>query len=171
MRHRLYYLLPDMESARRTLDDMLLNRIEERYVHFLTSGAPLPPDLPEAGLLQKTDVVHGAESGMLVGAVLGAVVGAVIVFYFDLASRSSGAVLVLATTLCGLLFGGWAASMVAAALPNTRLKAFYPEIEKGKILMIADVPARRVPQIEKMLEERHPEMRFSGEEPNIPVFP
>jgi hypothetical protein len=171
MRHRLYYLLPDIESARKTMDDMLLARIEQRHIHFLTGGSSLPSDLPEANFLQKTDVVHGAESGMIAGAILGMAVGVLIVFYFDLSAKSSEAVLVLVTTIFGLLFGGWAASMVAAALPNSRLKAFYPELEKGKVLMIADVPARRVAQIEALLAERHPEMRFSGEEPNIPIFP
>jgi hypothetical protein len=171
MRHRLYYLLPDTDSARRTLDDMLLSRIEQRHIHFLTGGQPLPPDLPEANFFQKTDVVHGAGSGMIVGAILGMAVGVVVVFYFDLSAKSSEAALVLLTTLCGLLFGGWAASMAAAAIPNSRLNAFYPELEKGKVLMIADVPARRVEQIEALLAERHPEMRFSGKEPNIPIFP
>ncbi len=171
MRHRLYYLLPDVESARKTLDDMLLNRIEQRHIHFLTGGAPLPPDMPEANFLQKTDVVHGAKSGMIAGSLLGIAVGVLMIFYFDMTKQSAGAVLVLFTTACGLLFGGWAASMVAAAIPNSRLEAFYPEIEKGKILMIADVPARRVEQIEKVLAERHPEMEFRGEEPTIPAFP
>jgi hypothetical protein len=167
MRHRLYYLLPDMESARRALDDMLLNRIEQRYVHFL-AGQAMPDDMPEANFLQKTDVVHGAESGMIVGGILGLCLGFVLTFYFTL---SSEALVVTAAALAGVLFGGWAASMVAAAIPNTRLKAFFPEIEKGKVLMIADVPARRVEQIEKVLAERHPEMQFSGEDPHVPVFP
>jgi hypothetical protein len=171
MRHRLYYLLPDMDSARRTMDDMLLSRIEERHIHFLTGGTPLPHDLPEATFFQKTDVVHGAESGMIIGAILGMAVGVLVVFYFDLTAKSAEAALVLMTTICGTFFGGWAASMAAAALPNSQLKAFYPEIEKGKVLMIADVPAGRVKQIEALLAERHPEMRFSGEEPHMPIFP
>lgn len=168
MRHRLYYLLPDIESARRTRDDMLLNLIEIRHIHFMTGGAPLPPDLPEANILQKTDVVRGAEAGMLVGAGLGVVLGAFLVSYFDIVSKPA---MVIAATLAGLLFGGWAASMAAAALPNSRLASFYPELEKGKLLMILDVPARRVEQIEKVLAERHPEMGFRGEEPTMPVFP
>jgi hypothetical protein len=171
MRHRLYYLLPDIESARKTFDDMLLNRIEQRYVHFLTGGAPLPPDMPEANILQRTDVVHGAKSGMIAGSILGIAAGILMIFYFGLTKQSSGAVLVIFTTACGFLFGGWAASMAAAALPNSQLKAFYPEIEKGKILMIADVPARRVGQIEQALAERHPEILFRGEDPHIPAFP
>lgn len=168
MRHRLYYLLPDVESARRTFDSLLLSRIEQRHVHFLGGDTPLPPDLPEASFLLKTDIIHGAESGMTVGAVLGAGLGFVLVYYFNLASQAA---VVLGMAVCGLLFGGWAASMVAAALPNTRLKPFYPQLGKGKVLMIADIPARRVEEIERLLEQRHPEMHFSGEDPHVPVFP
>jgi hypothetical protein len=167
MRHRLYYLLPDIESARRTLDDLLLNRIEQRHIHFLARGS-LPEDMPEANFLQKTDVVHGAKAGMLTGALLGMILGFWLVYYFSLAS---GALTVTAATLVGVLFGGWAASLVAAAIPNTRLAAFFPEIEKGRVLLIADVPARRIEQVEKVLAERHPEINFRGEEPTIPAFP
>ncbi len=171
MRHRLYYLLPDVEAARRVRDDLLLNRIEHRRISFMTGGADLPDDLPEANVLQRTDMVHGAESGMVMGAMLGIAVGALITFYFDISAESAEAVVVLIAAAAGLLFGGWAASMVAAALPNSRLKAFYPELEKGKLLMIVDVPARRVNEIERMLAERHPESGFGGEEPHVPVFP
>ena len=55
MRHRLYYFLPDINSARRSLDDMLLSRIEQRHIRFI-SAARLPPDMPEASFLIKTDV-------------------------------------------------------------------------------------------------------------------
>ena len=32
MRRRLYFVLPDVESARRTADDLLLARIEDRHI-------------------------------------------------------------------------------------------------------------------------------------------
>ncbi|WP_353154300.1 DUF1269 domain-containing protein [Herminiimonas fonticola] len=166
MRHRLYYFLPDIDSARRTFDDMLLHRIEQRHVRFISGGAPLPPDMPEASFLLKTDVLHGAAAGMIVGAVLGIAFGALLIVYYDL-----GEATVLVTTLLGIVFGGWASSMAAAAVPNSQLKAFYPALESGKILMIADVPSRKVEEIENMLAARHPEMKFGGEEPHIPVFP
>ena len=35
MRRRMYYLLPDTTSARRTMDDLLLLRIEECHIHFV----------------------------------------------------------------------------------------------------------------------------------------
>ena len=35
MLRRLYWLLPDVESARRTADDLLLARVEHGHMHFL----------------------------------------------------------------------------------------------------------------------------------------
>jgi hypothetical protein len=171
MRHRIYYMLPDLDSARKVLDDLLLSRIEQRHIHFLTGGLQLPPDMPEANILQKTDIVHGAGSGMIAGGLLGMALGAVIVFYFGFEERSTEALVVTLAAIVGLLFGAWSASLVAAAIPNTRLKAFYPDLADGKILLMADVPARRVTEIEQILKERHPEMRFGGEESHMPIFP
>ena len=35
MRRRIYWLLPDLESAKRTMDDLLLARIGEQHMHFV----------------------------------------------------------------------------------------------------------------------------------------
>ena len=35
MRRRIYWLLPDLASARRTMDDLLLARIAEQHLHFV----------------------------------------------------------------------------------------------------------------------------------------
>ena len=83
MRHRLYYLLPDVPAARAAMDELLLARIEVRHIHFM-SGASLPPELPEANLLQRTDIVRGAEMGMAVGAAIGLLAGVGLLYYFDL---------------------------------------------------------------------------------------
>ena len=171
MRHRLFYIFPDIPSARRTLDELLLARIEERHIRFMTAGAVLPPDMPRASVLQSTDIVSGAEHGMAIGAALGLVLGAFIVWYFGLASTTAQATAIVLAGLTGLVFGGWAASLAAVALPNSRLAAFQAELEQGKILLIVDVPARRLAEIERLLAERHPETRFGGEDSHIPVFP
>ena len=35
MRRRIYWLLPDLASARRTMNDLLLARIAEQHIHFV----------------------------------------------------------------------------------------------------------------------------------------
>ena len=81
MRRRLYFVLPDVQCARTMLNDMLLARIECRHIHFLSKRDALPPDLPEASVLQKTDIVHGAQLGLIIGAIVGAAAGVLLVLF------------------------------------------------------------------------------------------
>ena len=75
MRRRLYFMLPDVAHAERALRELLLARIEVKHIHFLGKrGMPLG-DLPEANFLQKTDVIHGAGTGMILGGFLGVIGG------------------------------------------------------------------------------------------------
>jgi hypothetical protein len=171
MRHRLYYLLPDLAAARTTMNDLLLARIEARHIRFMSGGQPLPPDLPGASLIQRTDVVRGAEMGMVVGAVLGVLAGVGLLYYFDIDSAGMKAAMIVAAALAGMLFGAWASSMQGASLPNSRLAAFDDELQKGSILLMVDVPSGQVDELETLLAQRHPEMRFRGEESHIPTFP
>src|SRR5262245_39665439 len=72
MRRRLYWLLPDVESAKRTVDDLLLARIEDRHMHVLARRDTDLGSLHEASVLQKTDVRHAAGRGLFLGALIGA---------------------------------------------------------------------------------------------------
>jgi hypothetical protein len=170
MRRRLYYVMPDHASARRMMDDLLLARIEERHIHCLArSGTPME-GLHEANVLQKSDLVHGAQLGLLLGALLGCVVGGAVVWYFPVAGIWQ-TVTVLGGAIVGALFGVWVSSMVGSAIPNSRLQQFEPVIEEGRILVMVDVPEHRVEEIKTALGERHPEALHRGLEPHIPAFP
>ena len=170
MRRRLYFMLPDVESARAMLNDLLLARIECRHIHFLSRRDSLPDDLPQASVLQKTDIVHGAQSGVVIGGVVGAAAGALLVF-FPPEGATLALMTVLAVALGGAVFGAWASSMVASSVPNSRLKSFEREMEAGKVLMMVDVPMRRVQEICDAIAKRHPEAASGGFEPTIPAFP
>ena len=170
MRRRLYFILPDVESARSMLKEMLLARIEWRHMHFLTRRGTLPDDLPEATVLQKTDIVHGAQMGIAIGAIVGAAAGALAVF-FPPEGVTLKLITILGVAVGGAFFGAWASSMVASSVPNSRLKRFEAEIESGKVLMMVDVPMRRVQEICELVHSHHPEASDRGFEPTIPAFP
>lgn len=170
MRRRLYFLLPDMPSAHRMLDEMLLARIEVGHIRFLAQRGTLDNDLPEAGLLQKTDFVHGAQTGIVTGGLCGALGGALLVF-FPPEGLHLQLVTVLIAALLGVLFGAWTSSLAASSVPNSRLSTFHAEIERGKVLMMVDVPMRRVREISDLVARRHPEAIPGGFEPTIPAFP
>ncbi|HXF67162.1 MAG TPA: DUF1269 domain-containing protein [Burkholderiales bacterium] len=170
MRRRLYFVLPDIESARGMLNEMLLARIEIKHIHFLARRGMLPDDLPEANVLQKTDIVHGAQLGMVIGGVAGTA-GGLLVVLFPPGGLSLQLVTVLVAALLGALFGTWVSSMAASSVPNSKLKPFHRDIEQGKVLMMVDVPMRRVQEISELVARRHPEAVPGGFEPTIPAFP
>lgn len=170
MRRRLYFLLPDIQSARSMLDEMLLACIHVERIHFLAKRGTLPDDLPEASVLQKTDLVHGAQLGVVIGAAAG-LIGGLLVVFFPPQGIAVQWVAVLIGGIGGALLGSWISSMAASAVPNTKLNAFHPEIEKGRVLMMVDVPMRRVGEISQLVAARHPEAAARGWEPTIPAFP
>src|SRR4029453_9675216 len=94
-------------------------------------------DLPQATVLQKTDVIHGAQTGVILGAALGALGGALFMIA-PLADYSLPLVIILVGSLLGALFGFWASSLVGAAVPNSRLKPFQVWIERGMLLLMVD---------------------------------
>lgn len=170
MRRRLYFMLPDVTTARSMLDEMLLARIHVERIHFLARRGTLPADLPEASVLQKTDMVHGAQLGVVIGAAAG-IVGGLLVIAFPPEGVTVQLVAVLVGGLAGALLGMWISSMVATAVPNTRLAAFHEEIERGGVLMMVDVPMRRAAEISQLVTRKHPEVDARGFEPTIPAFP
>jgi hypothetical protein len=170
MRRRLYFIMPDLASARRAMDDLLLARIEERHIHFLAKRGTPMDGLHEANHLQKSDLVHGAQVGLALGALLGFVLGAVLVMTMVTEDRWQIAT-VLGSGVIGALFGAWVASMVGVAVPNSRLRQFAKAIEEGKLLLMADVPQHRVEEIRSLLNAQHPEAEDRGIDPHIPAFP
>ena len=170
MNRRLYFVLPDVPSAEATMNDLLLARIEARRIHCLARRDIELGKLPVASFLQKTDTVHGAETGMAIGGIAGVIGGALVIF-FPPAGAPLQLVTVLITGVMGALFGAWVASMVGTAVPNSRLARFGADIDRGKVLMMVDVPFTRSKEVADLVVRRHPEVMSAGTEPSIPAFP
>ena len=171
MRKRLYFLLPDVKRAKTVFRELLLARIEEQHIRVLArEGTPLG-DLPEASILQKTDTLHAAGLGLLIGGGTGALAG-IVVLMFPPTGLATGLGVVLAMSLLGAIMGLWAAGMIGSSTPSTHLEAFTDEIQRGKVLMIVDTPSKRVDEISRMIREHHPEADVRGVDQSYPLpFP
>ena len=170
MRCRLYFLLPDVASARATANELLLARIEDRHMHFLAPRGTDLGELHEASFLYKTDLVHGAGMGLMLGSFGGLVLG-IIVFLMPPEGVALQLVTILITTVIAGLVGAWIASLAGTQVPNSRLKIFQDDIAHGKILLIVDVPQRRVEWLRELILKRHPEVRSSDMESSTLAFP
>lgn len=170
MKLRLYVILPDLASATRLADDLLLARIEDRNMHFLARRGTSLGELREASYMMKTDTVHGAFTGMVIGGVLGILVGLLLV-NFPIAGARLQLVAVLLAAIIGGALGMWIAGMVGLQVPNSRLKRFEQDIEEGRILLLLDVPAGRYQEVRQIIARTHPEAFDHGNEPTVPAFP
>ena len=171
MRRRIYWLLPDLASARRTMDDLLLARISERHIHFVAREDVDMSELHAANLLQSSDVIRAAQAGLVIGGSVGAVLGVIVALYYPILGNSPEWGMVAVLAIMGAGFGAWSSSMIGGSTPSSRLKRFAPAIEQGQILLMVDVPRSRVQAIEARLDSLHPEAHLEGVEPNIPAFP
>lgn len=171
MRRRIYWLLPDLASARRTMDDLLLARISEPHIHFVAREGSDMTGLHTANVLQSSDVIRAAQAGLVIGGSVGAVLGVLAAVFYPIVGDSPQWGMVAVLSFLGAGFGAWASSMIGISTPSNRLKRFEPAIEQGQLLLMVDVPRSRVEEIEERLQALHPEAHLEGVEPNIPAFP
>ncbi|MGH8724769.1 MAG: DUF1269 domain-containing protein [Burkholderiales bacterium] len=170
MRRRLYFLLPDVDSAHRTADDLLLARIEDRHMHVLARRGTDLGELHEAGYALKSDLLHGAGVGLGVGALGGLLIGGLILFY-PIEGTAPHPLALFASVAVGAVLGAWVASMVGASVPNSKLRQFQADVDRGRILMMVDVRLKDVERIREIVLSRHPEAQPAGMVRPYPVFP
>lgn len=171
MRRRIYWLLPDLASARRTMDDLLLARISEQHMHFVAREGADMSGLHEANVLQTSDVVRAAQVGLVIGGAVGAVLGMAAAVFFPIVGDTPQWGIAAVLAMLGGALGAWSSSMIGVSTPSHRLARFEPAIEQGQILLMVDVPRSRVEEIEERLQALHPEAHLEGVEADIPAFP
>jgi hypothetical protein len=167
---RLYFLIPDVESARTIVNELLVARIEERHIHVLAKRGTPMEDLPEASMLQKTDFIPAVERCLALGGATGTIAGLVAVSLPPAWPVIAGGI-ILASALAGAGVGAWLGGMAGMNVGSTRLKQFEDAIERGQFLMMIDVPRERVERITELVRKHHPEADIKGVEPLIPAFP
>lgn len=167
---RLYFMVPDVDTANKVVDELLLKRVDDHHIHVVAKeGIPMG-DLPEANLLQKSDFIPAMERGLAVGGITGVLAGIAAVT-FPPAGLVLGGGAILGTSLAGAGIGAWISGMIGMDVPNSQIEKFEAAIENGEVLMMIDVPKTRVEEIEALIQQHHPDADMGGTEPHIPAFP
>lgn len=166
---RIYFLVPNLATTKKIVDELLLARIEEKHIHIIAKEGVQLEKLPEANLLQKSDFIPAVEQGVAVGGATGLLAGLVAIALPASAVIAGG--VLLATTLTGAGLGAWIGGMVGMNVDNRQIKEFESAIESGELLVLADVPTSRVDEIETSVKKHLPSVEIEGTEPQIPAFP
>src|SRR5258706_9148417 len=144
MRRRIYWLLPDLESAKRTMDDLLLARIAEQHMHFVAREDVDLSGLHPANVLQTSDVVRAAQVGLLIGGAIGAVLGVAAAVFFPIVGDKPQWGIAAVLAVLGGAFGASVAGVIGGFPPRPpaeRVGAPHPHGAGPAVVDVAP-PAR-----------------------------
>ena len=170
MKRRLYFLLPNVANAKVVHNELLLARVEEKNMHVIAKDDISLKGLPEASLLEKSDLIHGLQLGFVVGGFTGIIL-AFTAYALEMIVPGWETISMGGIIVGGAFLGSWTSSMVAINVQNTHLKEFMTDVNSGQILYMVDVPVQRMDEISSLIHSKHPEAQMRGVDHTIPAFP
>jgi hypothetical protein len=162
---RIYFLVPDIATTHKIVDELRSEGIEDRHIHILAKRDTPLEDIPEAGVSLKTDFIPALERGAALGGTTGLLAGLVGLRFAGFAIAGGPLLgIIMAGATIGSLMGGLAGMNTG----NTRLKKFEQAIEQGELLVLLDIPKEQIEAITQLIVKHHPAATFEGIEPLLP---
>jgi hypothetical protein len=155
---RLYFVIPDETQATQIVNDLETVGVGVQHMHAIAGRGTTLARLPPATERQRQDAGSRLErlawDGNLALFFLGAVGLLAALAWSSLVGVALSVILMLLTLAGGALF--------ALRVPDTHLDEFRGVLSHGEVLLMVDVPKRRVAEIEELLYRRHPEATPGG---------
>jgi hypothetical protein len=171
MRRTLYFLLPDVETAEKVEEGLLLARIEEKRMHFLGKRGTDMKSLTEATPAHKTDLIRGIYIGLFSGAITGLLAGLYVYFNPEAIGMQAPPFVIFICALVGAIVGAWISGpLIGGSTPNAKLAGFQEALQQGKILMIIDVQPKRADEIRKIVKNFYANAEGPATEDSTPAF-
>ena len=158
MRPRLKFLLPDIKTANKASEALLLARIEDKNIAFLANPDTNLGELRPASAIESTNIVNEAEKGILYGATVGLLVGLYMHYFQPWITESMNVhwmVLVGVLMVFGAALSAIGAAVFGTNFFNDDLKNYQSKIEQGAILMIVTAPFQRSNEIRRIVSKLH----------------
>ena len=162
---RIYFLVPDIETTHKIVDELRSEGIEDRHMHVLAKRDTPLTDLPEASEFQKTDFIPALERGAALGASTGLIAGLVGLRFAGFAIAGGP---ILGVLVFGATIGAMMSGLSGLQVGNSKVKQYQEAIEKGELLVMVDLPKERIDDISKVIVKHHPNAEFEGIEPILP---
>lgn len=157
MLRRLFFLFPDEKHAQRAVNELIFQRISERNIHAIAPGIELKT-LPEATQRQKNDVAFRIEN-LLWNSNLLLFTIAIMTFIISLLMAQFAWTIIALAVMAVTFFAG---EHFVVHVPDVHLTEFTDALSHGEILLMVDVPASRVAEIEDFVHHRYPEAVVGG---------
>ncbi|HLQ85290.1 MAG TPA: hypothetical protein VK110_03985 [Salinisphaeraceae bacterium] len=151
---RLYCLVPNLDAARAVRRTLGQADGAARTLRVVARRETLVPDLPLAGLRERSAIVEAARRGLIMGSIGGLISGLVAAYELPVSFLIRCA-LVPFGILAGSAFGAFASAMMGIEEPHSTIRPYQEAIEAGQVLILLDVSDAQTRQIKDMIRQNH----------------
>jgi len=162
---RIYFLVPDIETTHKIVDELRSEGFEDRHIHILAKRDTPLEGMPEASTWEKTDFIPAVERGAALGAATGLLAGLVGLRFAGFAIAGGP---VLGILFYGATIGALMSGLAGLQVGNSRVKQYEEAIERGEFLVMVDIAKERIDAISQVIVKHHPAAQFEGIEPLLP---
>lgn len=158
MYRRLYFLFSDREHAQQVVHELADGKVPPGRLHALAREGTDLTGLPDATDPQRHDAAWRLERRLWdanLALFAAAFLGLIAALWF-------GAVIWVVAPLAIMAFSFVAGAIFAVRIPDAHLDEFREALRHGDILLMVDVPTRRVAEIEEIVHRRHPDAVVGG---------
>ena len=165
MLRRLFFLFPDEPHAQRVVDQLISLDIPQRRIHAIGKNIEFKT-LPQATQRQKNDTVFRLER-FLWSANLAVFILALAALVIALLAGEFNWAMVSLLVMAATFFAG---EQFAVHVPDVHLTEFTDALSRGEILLMIDVPSKRVAEIENFIHRKYPEAFDGGVSWSVDAF-
>jgi len=162
-RERLFYITNNIDSLEQITQDLKEAGVGYNEYHVLSKDEDgiARRNLHSASFVDRYDLIHSGERGLLIGLLAGLVFafGLVIIQPFDISIGWVGFLSAIAMFSC---FGAWVGGMVGLSTENYKIVDFHQDIENGKYLLMVDTTKEREQLVTELMAQKHPEAELGG---------
>ncbi|PKM45843.1 MAG: hypothetical protein CVV05_06205 [Gammaproteobacteria bacterium HGW-Gammaproteobacteria-1] len=164
---RIYFLFHDEKITRRVIVELEQKLgLEDYQIHALVNGEGGFAQLPDATVQRKSPGAARFER-FLWYLSIGLFTIALIAFVLALLATSWLWVLLFAAVVVAAQMSGY---LFTNRIPNAQLDRFRSALDHGEILLLVDVPYKRVRAVKDFIYSRYPEARTNGGNWHINAF-
>ena len=165
MLRRLFFLFPDEAHAQRAVDQIVKRDIPLRRIHAIAQNVRLKT-LPQATHRQKDDTAFLIER-ILWSANLSVFAVALAAFVLALISSEANWAMLSLLIMTATFIAG---EQFVVHVPTVHLTEFSGALSHGEILLMIDIPSKRLVEIENFVHHTFPEAVVGGVSWSVEAF-
>lgn len=160
--HRVYFLLPGAEAARSLVDAIEQHGIKRRNIRVVANQRIEMDALPEASLVEGSELKAITSRGMAAGVIVGTIAGLATMLLSPEGITIAGSA-VFALTLVGMVFGEWLSTTLGIDESCERYRQFVEAVRRGNVLVIVETHSpEHIELIERVVGDKHPYALFES---------